>query len=56
MARIDAASGGLMNERHVFRDIMTRYPADERQERRQLLLLMSALAALVLVMAASLFA
>ena len=36
--------------RHVFRDLMTRYPANDRQERRQLLFLITALAALILVM------
>jgi hypothetical protein len=45
-----------MNNRHVFRDLMTRYPANDRQERRQMLFLMTALAALALVMMAALFA
>ncbi len=45
-----------MNNRHVFRDLMTRYPANDREARRQLLFLTTALAALVLVMMATLFA
>ena len=45
-----------MNNRHVFRNLMTRYPANDRQERRQLLFLISAVAALILVMMAALFA
>jgi hypothetical protein len=45
-----------MNNRHVFRDLMTRYPANDRQERRQLVFLITALAALVLVMMSALLA
>ena len=39
-----------MTERHPFRDLMSRYPADERQERRQLALLVAALVGLTLTL------
>jgi len=42
-----------MRSRHVFRDLMTRYPADDRQERRQLIFLVVALLALTLILLAS---
>jgi hypothetical protein len=45
-----------MNNRHVFRDLMTRYPANDREARRQLLFLIAALAALIFVMMSALFA
>lgn len=44
-----------MTKRHVFRELMTRYPANERQERRQLLLLIAAGLLLGLTMLTSLF-
>lgn len=45
-----------MTRRHVFRELMTRYPADDRQERRQLVFLVAALLALALAMLATSFA
>lgn len=44
-----------MPRRHVFRDLMTRYPADDRQERRQLIFLVAALLVLTFVLLASVF-
>jgi hypothetical protein len=44
-----------MTKRHVFRELMTRYPANERQERRQLIFLIAAGLLLSLTMLASLF-
>jgi|tagenome__1003787_1003787.scaffolds.fasta_scaffold16118407_2 hypothetical protein len=45
-----------MTQRHVFRNLMTRYPADARQERRQMVLLTVGLVGLTLALLASLFA
>ncbi|MDI1265022.1 MAG: hypothetical protein PS018_17365 [bacterium] len=45
-----------MTRRHVFRDLMTRYPADDRQERRQLVFVVAALVVLALAMLATAFA
>jgi hypothetical protein len=44
-----------MRERPVFRELMTRYPANASQERRQLVLLSIALVGLTLALLASLF-
>jgi hypothetical protein len=44
-----------MNKRHVFRELMTRYPANEREERRQLIFLIAAALLLSLMMLMSLF-
>jgi hypothetical protein len=44
-----------MPRRHVFRDLMTRYPVDDRQERRQLIFLVAALLVLTFVLLASVF-
>ena len=40
----------------IFRELMTRYPTDDRQERRQLVLVSAALVGLALAFLASLFA
>ena len=40
----------------IFRELMTRYPADASQERRQLILLSAALVGLGLAFLASVFA
>lgn len=45
-----------MSRRHVFRELMTRYPADDRQERRQLVFVIAALVVLALAMLATAFA
>ena len=44
-----------MRRRHVFRELMTRYPANERQERRQLIFLIAAGLLLALAMLIGLF-
>jgi hypothetical protein len=44
-----------MKTRHVFRELMTRYPANGRQERRQLIFLIAAGLLLSLTMLMSLF-